>query len=366
MPGRAGAAPGTRNPSKPLIVQSSQAIDAAAAGRARMAAGDCNGALDAFDQALVTSLDPTVRRDRGICHEKLGQPYPAIDDYRAYLVNAPHAPDVDAIRTRLDGLESQTHTAGRTSTVGMGSPEDAIMKNATVSAGVTQSPTAQIKAANDASAAASSDSASPTYVVSPNESTDQIEADELYDQDAKNSSLRRGKGFVIGPYFQYRKWGLSDNTLGAGYGVGASFRQSMSQVSTLMLELGYVSYASNPSASIANLTQTLGDQRGGFGMTLAYEARLRLDAHVTNAILLVGGGELNQLVYKQTNATFTTVMVRGRLGYRHVFGPAFGLEAGLDASLPVTGSGSALDAVGGGTAWRTPLVGLYVALVVGF
>src|ERR1700677_198649 len=60
----------------------SQAADRA---RARMKSGDCPGALDAFDAALSQSHDPTLYRDRGRCHEKLGHPFPAIDDYRIYL-----------------------------------------------------------------------------------------------------------------------------------------------------------------------------------------------------------------------------------------------------------------------------------------
>ena len=62
----------------------------AADARKRMAAGDCDGALTSFDAALRTNReDPTLYRDRGSCHEKLGHPYPAIDDYREYLTDAP-------------------------------------------------------------------------------------------------------------------------------------------------------------------------------------------------------------------------------------------------------------------------------------
>ncbi len=81
----------------------------AADGRKRMAAGDCEGALTSFDAALRTaSDDPTLYRDRGLCHEKLGHPYPAIDDYREYLTDAPSAPDAEGIRTRLTQLEDET------------------------------------------------------------------------------------------------------------------------------------------------------------------------------------------------------------------------------------------------------------------
>ncbi len=77
----------------------------AAAARARMRNGDCAGALDPFDQALVSSVDPTLRRDRGLCHEKLGDTFPAIDDFRVYLTASPDAADADNIRQRLARLE---------------------------------------------------------------------------------------------------------------------------------------------------------------------------------------------------------------------------------------------------------------------
>jgi hypothetical protein len=58
--------------------------------RERARQGDCAGALKLFDQALQSSTDLTLDRrivvrlyrDRGMCHEKLAQPYPAIEDYR--------------------------------------------------------------------------------------------------------------------------------------------------------------------------------------------------------------------------------------------------------------------------------------------
>jgi hypothetical protein len=74
----------------------------ASAARARMRNGDCAGALDDFDLALQSSTtDPTLNRDRGLCHERLGDPYPAIDDYRAYVTAAPDAADAEGIRQRL-------------------------------------------------------------------------------------------------------------------------------------------------------------------------------------------------------------------------------------------------------------------------
>jgi hypothetical protein len=83
------------------------AVAAAANARARARSGDCKGALDAFDTSIRYWQEPTLRRDRGLCHEQLGNPYPAIEDYRAYLTGAPQATDYDQIKARLDALIAQ-------------------------------------------------------------------------------------------------------------------------------------------------------------------------------------------------------------------------------------------------------------------
>ena len=105
--GDAPAAPKPKYKTQPLILRkrSPGASNLVDAGRARMRTGDCKGALEAFDDALRVTTDPTVVRDRGICNEKLGYPFPAMDDYRAYLTNEPDAADADDIRARLAKLE---------------------------------------------------------------------------------------------------------------------------------------------------------------------------------------------------------------------------------------------------------------------
>lgn len=71
--------------------------------------GRCSEALAAFDRAIAQrQKDPTLRRDRGLCHDRLGNPQPAIEDYRAYLSMAPSAPDATMVRDRLAHLEA-TH-----------------------------------------------------------------------------------------------------------------------------------------------------------------------------------------------------------------------------------------------------------------
>ena len=91
--------------------ESSQASGPAEGARARVREGDCKGALALFDEALRTSIDPTLHRDRGLCHDKLGDVYPAIDDYRAYVFAAPDEPDVDTIRQRISELQGNAPPA---------------------------------------------------------------------------------------------------------------------------------------------------------------------------------------------------------------------------------------------------------------
>lgn len=86
--------------------------------RERARQGDCAGALELFDQALRSSTDLTLDRrvvvrlyrDRGMCREKLAEPYPAIEDYRAYLTYQPDAPDADEVRARMTRLQDDVAT----------------------------------------------------------------------------------------------------------------------------------------------------------------------------------------------------------------------------------------------------------------
>src|SRR5262245_17436416 len=71
--------PRRQNPQLNLRRDEAGGADAHTA-RARARANDCAGALASFDAAIRTNIDPTLRRDRGLCHEKLGNPFPAMDD----------------------------------------------------------------------------------------------------------------------------------------------------------------------------------------------------------------------------------------------------------------------------------------------
>jgi hypothetical protein len=321
-----------------------------------MAKGDCERAIESFDTSLRTNADPTVRRDRGICHEKVGQPYPAIEDYRAYLFRMPDSPDSDSIRERLTALEAANKT-GESHTEGLLAPDWSNQAGIMNSPGLRGTGSGSVKVAPAIKNTAQKDQ------------VEVLEEQELLDNDAAGSPLRRGTGFIIGPYFQYRTWGLSSLALGTGYGAGGSFRQSLGSISTLLLDVGFATYATNAGQATASTlgVLALGEQRSGFDMTLAYEARIRFDSRATNQLTLAVGGELTDLVYQQTKDTFFGILVRGRLGYRHIFGPSLGVEVAFDAAQPVVGVGSAVTAaVGTSTLWQTTVMGGYAGLMLGF
>ena len=194
--------------------------------RARVRQGDCAGALDLFDAALRTSLDPSVKRDRGLCHEELGQPYPAIEDYRAYLTASPNAKDFDQIRERLERLETAAAKAP--------------------SEGEAKAKFNPELGGDKASAAGMVTGEAPLAVKVSTEGKDKDtlspEAIDASDPEARDSSLRRGKGFALGAYFAGRESGFGKSNVGSGYGVGAALRQSFSRVSSIVMDVGYVAY----------------------------------------------------------------------------------------------------------------------------
>lgn len=261
--------------------------------RARFAAGDCKGALDSFDVAIEHSIDPTLRRDRGICHEKLGHTFPAIDDYRAYIAAVPTAPDVEEIRARLAKLEGYTPP---------GEGEAPAQKT--------------------------------------NKTLTEIERDRDKKDEAEGSPLRKGKGFVLGAFIDLRAVGKSYFQFGQR--VGATVRASLDAHSTFMLEVGYAwNEADRPSGS------------GGPNVYLGYEARFSLDDYGTHSIFfgaLLGYERFNVNV---PAVALNGIAPRARAGYRLVLGPAFGIEAGVTGGPLIMwseagGSAEVLGSIGGG------------------
>lgn len=315
--------------SQPTVLKREQYGNAAAdAARARARKGDCAGALEAFDQAVAKSIDPTLRRDRGLCHERLGNPYPAIEDFRAYLSAMPDAPDADDIRMRLERLEEQ---------VGVGGPsphksdEPPGMKaSASVSVGTGK--------------------------------TDHYDSAALEDADA-DTPIRQGRGFMLTPYFGLRRWFAGDSVSSSLWAetIGARLNWWVSPVGSWFAELGYERF---------NTTQEDNAQVSGLSGQLGYEARLpyRRDS-IDNWWVLGLGVGYDALWITQTgsagfsggSASLAALLGRGRFGFRHNLSPRTGLEATLDGAIgrvfPI-GSGTANGVTAG-------MLGLNVGLVFG-
>jgi hypothetical protein len=311
-----GPTPPTQESTKPqqftLKREQMGSVAAADVGRARARKGDCAGALESFDAAIRTSIEPTLRRDRGLCHERLGNAYPAIDDYRAYLAAAPDAPDGDTIRERLVRLEEQVGVGGRSTEI-----SDSSAKNPGGSA--------------SASASVTTSGASKDY--------DSARMDE----DDDTGPLRRGKGWVVGPYFGARRWFFASDVSTSKYAetVGIRVAYAWTRTSSWFGEVGYERFnnSTEDAFSVSGLSGQLG-----------YEARLPFSQSNIDNLWIVGlGVGYEHLVVSQNSIaqspvnTFGAFVGRGRFSYRHNLGPKAALEAGVDlgvASFFVVGSGS--------------------------
>lgn len=304
------------------------AKDAARTARASMAAGKCDAALDQFDEALRTSVDATIRRDRGLCHEKLGHTHPAMEDFRAYLTEYPDAPDSDGIRERLSALEEASMPETTSSPAASASGASASFR---------------VSAGGRARGGIESSDGRPAATLA------QIERDEALDDDADRSPLRRGRGVVLGGYFAPRYWTRA--SFEWGYAYGLALRYAFPKLSTLTGELGYSRIESQGPTS----------RLGGFSGSIGYEARIALDPRLSNALLLGVAVGYEHLRQPSTGIVFATVLPRGRAGYRHVFGPSFGLEIAADVGYAFVNALDVDDS--GGDAL---MVGLQSALVLGF
>jgi len=297
-----------------------------ARGRAR--AGDCKGALEHFDAAIRLTIDPTLRRDRGLCHERLGNPYPAIDDFRAYLSATPDAPDADDIRARLARLEEQ---------MGVGGPvknDDDPLRKPNNQSGATMTVTVGAK--------------TTTYDSSQIESLDD------------SSPLRRGTGVVLGPYVGGRRWFSPKNFSASLWAetVGVRLAYSWNDVSSLLIELGYEKF---------NTTEVDAASIGGLSSQLGYEARLAFSKSDVDNYFIIGIGFGYEHLSVSPNgiqsisaATFGGVLGRGRFGWRHNFGASAAFELTADG-----GGGEFFPYTSGGKSTGTGMLGLNFALLWG-
>jgi hypothetical protein len=307
-------------PGSPATVQLSSAGDVA---EQRFHAGDCAGALDAFDAALRNGRDPTLRRDRGVCHDKLGHPFPAIEDYRFYVMKRPDAADADSIRARIAELEEQA---------GVIKPGQA---------GVSGKSGAQVSTSIGGETDLSASSGGKGGLAA-------LENKEQLDTQAANSAVRRGHGLILGlaaggRYFTNSKFGGAEIA-------GLDLRYSFSSSSTALLEvsIGHVTGASS-KASLS-----------GPGILGGYELRIPFDARVSDALLL-GVTFRYESLSESNGYVFAVLEPEGRVGYRHVFGPSLGVEAVVDGGAAVA---SITGLANSGT--TQGLIGGHLAVVLGF
>lgn len=303
----------------------------AAVARARMRNGDCVGALEAFDAAINVSIDGSLHRDRGLCNERLGYPYPAIDDYRYYLTREPDAADADSIRERLARLEQDT--LGYSSASAADTPDTA-------------------SATPAAPPPPSSDSDTPPK----RDAMEQVE----HDHNELASPLRAGTGWSVAPFFAEHKWWYSGTNFGEGDTwsecLGLQIRWSVSAASTLLVEGGFEQF----NSGAANIS--------GLDSQLAYEARFRLDPQYDNQLFLAPGIGYDYFTSSPrfaggTSASGGAFVPRVRFGWRHMLAASAALDLSLDGG--VTGKALAQGSFLSGSSSTAGLIALNVGVAWG-
>lgn len=295
------------------------------AGRSRMRNGDCAGALEAFDAALRTSTDVAIHRDRGLCHERLGNVYPAIDDYRIYLAADPDAADAEGIRQRLARLEMDTsgHSSASTDT-----PDNA--QYAAVG------PKGRQRDALD-------------YVD--------------HDHDELRSPLRKGKGLSLAPFFQLHKWLISGTNFGDSNtwseAVGGELRWSVGSQSAFFLDVGYEIFNTTAAATASGVMSELG-----------YELRIPFDYDYDDQFLLGVGLGYDFFVFSPKDAAFSSenggaLIPRVRLGWRHMIGTGVGLDFSIDGGVTAHALAHGSFLSGGADTQPVELVTLNVGIAWG-
>ena len=276
--------------------------DVADLARARMRRGEFESALDAFDEAVAASPDPTLRRDRGTCHDKLNQPYPAIEDYRAYLTAQPDAPDADSVNARLEALERELRE----------------------SAGVDAGADSGVEYHSSFRAMGGGPSKSAWLTVDEEDDT----ADAGTAPDVPQGPLRRGSGFSLGPILSLHKWqtsGLSfDDAQTWAESVGLVFRYSFGERTALLVEAGYEHFNTTASGPAE-----------GFTTQVALEFRFPLDPGYGDQLTLAPGLGFEHIELQSDVASVSTtsagaIVPRVRFGWRHMLGPSVAFDVALD------------------------------------
>jgi len=304
------APPRTRN--QPLNLSSSdQSVGPAARARAKARANDCEGALTLFDEAIRITIEPTLRRDRAACHDKLGNPQAAIDDYRAYLYARPEASDAKDVEERIQVLEGQVEAARKPENDSGRSGGSA---NASISINGERTETS-------AGAGGTDRSENRREATSYDDFSAQVKRRD----EAESSSLRMGSGGAFGFYGAVRGMlGATGSQTEIGYSVGVSPRYSFNSWFGLVGELGFAGFGSRAREAI-----------GGIALWVGPEFRVRLDRYASNSLLFAFGPGYERYtgLDRANPAAFNTGHLRGRIGFRHVFGANIGLDLSFDPGV---------------------------------
>lgn len=307
-------APSPRSRNQPFNMTSSdQAASPAARARAKARADDCAGALPLFDEAVRLTIEPTLRRDRGACHDKLGNPTAAVEDYRAYLYARPEAADAKDVEERIQVLEGQIENDKKAD-----DPDRGGGASASASLSINGE-----KTEGRVGGSGSSDEKAEKRE-SKGSSYDDFAARVKRRDEADTSPLRTGTGGIFGFYGAFRAFPSSFNTSNIGYSVGIAPRYAFTNYFTLAGELGFAGFGTRARQAL-----------GGPALWVGAEFRIKLDSYGSNHILLGAGPGYERYVgLDRTNdAAFNTLHLRGRVGFRHVFGSNIGLEANFDPSI---------------------------------
>lgn len=302
--------------------------------RTKANAGDCAGALSAFDAAIERAPnDPTLHRDRGLCHEKLGNTYPALEDLRIYVTARPGAPDADQIRQKVNALEKRTDN------------DDKLLEsNDRRDTTAATEDSLDVYQKEDASGRHKETG----FGAKPGEQEKSYEyykkQEELNDR-AERSSVRNGHGTVIGVWAQFpRAYFFGHHQGGIGFAAGGAVKYAFSKMWTGLFDFGWQGQGAFRSVTNEPLYQTFDN---GPVLALALEGRIAFDPRANNQFIFRLGAGYERLVNSDSKAYANFVDGRFALGIRHVFGESFGMafmvDGGPAVGFPETGS-----AVGGG------------------
>lgn len=253
------------------------------------AQGNCSAALAHFDTAAVRlRTDATIRRDRGKCHDQLGNPMPAIEDYRAYLSMAPNAPDAFKIQQRLDALEKEHLSAA----VAPDHDRDGRKED--------------IKTPQDLE--------DPFAIDDPN--AKKTEEDEEYDPIVRVPA----RGWLLGPYLGWRKWENDgpnvNDTVSFGAILGYAYRRGAE------FELRGAYLKTKSESSFGGLA--------GFGVGGAHYWKIALNRTRTFELMLGAGFSFERQKTSGLNIDFNFYLGRFNPMIRWAVTPAITLQGGLE------------------------------------